>query len=170
MLRRRRRFEVFGSVALWLAFSQLAANAQGGADARAKLVGSWRVVSFELEFQDGGERLLPFGTHPNGYLVLGPDGRMMFYVEAAGRKVPRNEEDRSSAYGTLAAYTGRYRVEGDKWITRVDGAWNVEWVGTDQERFFTLKGNRLTVLARWNRNPLYAGRMTRGRLVFEREN
>ena len=127
MLRRLRRFGMFGSVVLWLGFSQLAADAQGGTDARAQLVGSWRVVSFELEFQDGGERLLLFGTHPNGYLVFGPDGRMMFYVEAAGRKVPRNEEDRTSAYGTLAAYAGRYRVEGDKWITRVDGGCGVRW-------------------------------------------
>ena len=67
------------------------------------------------------------------------------------------------------AFTGRYRVEGSKWITRVDGAWNAEWVGTDQERSFTLTGDQLNVITQWNPNPLYAGRVARGHLAFERE-
>src|SRR5207249_6818262 len=37
---------------------------------------------------------------------------------------------------TLVAYTGTYRLEGDEWITNVDVAWNPEWVGTEQKRFF----------------------------------
>jgi len=91
------------------------------------------------------------------------------YLEAAGRKAPQTDEERSAAYKTLNAYTGKYRVEGDKWITKVDAAWNVEWLGTDQERFFTLSGNRLNVVAQWNRNALYGGEITRGHLTFERE-
>jgi len=152
----------FGAVVIGLVFPQRVA-------ARARIVGSWRLVSYELEFQDGGERLFPLGAHPNGYLVFGPDGRMMAYLEAAGRTAPRSDEERSAAYRTLLAYTGRYRVDGDKWITKVDGAWNVGWSGTDQERFFTLDGDRLSVIAQWNPNPLYCGRMTRGHLTFERE-
>ena len=70
---------------------------------------------------------------------------------------------------TLNAYTGRYRVQGDKWITTVDGAWNVEWVGTEQERAFSLDRDRLNVVAQWNRNALYGGKVTHGHLIFERE-
>jgi hypothetical protein len=143
-------------------------QAQSGSD-RSSIVGSWRVRSYELEFQDGGDRRFPLGARPNGHLVFGGDGRMMAYLEADGRKAPRNDEERAAAYRTLIAYTGKYRVEGHKWITKVDGSWNVEWVGTDQERSFTLDGDRLTVVAQWNRNALYEGRMTRGRLTFERE-
>ena len=142
---------------------------QGEGDARARITGSWRVVSFELEFQDGSERRFPLGTHPNGYLIFGADGRMIAYLEADKRTSPKTDEERAAAYRTMNAYTGRYRVEGDRWITRVDGSWNVEWVGTDQERSFAVDGDRLTVVAQWNRNPLYGGRMTRGILVFERE-
>ena len=93
----------------------------------------------------------------------------MAYLEADGRKAPKTDEERAAAYRTLVAYTGKYRVQGKKWITTVDGAWNVEWIGTDQERSFNLNGDRLSVVAQWNPNPLYDGRMTRGHLTFERE-
>ena len=157
------------AVAIGLTVPFAPAHAQEGADARARIVGSWRVVSYELEFQDGGERQRPLGPRPNGYLLFGADGRMAAYLEADGRKPPRGDEERAAAYRSMMAYTGKYRVEGDTWVTSVDGSWNVEWVGTRQERFFTLSGDRLSVVAQWNKNPLYGGRMTRGNLTFERD-
>lgn len=169
MLRRSREFGVIAALAIGLAFPRGLASAQGGSDTLARIVASWRIVSYELEFQDGGAHLFPFGAHPHGYLVFGSDGRMMAYLEADGRKAPQTDEERAAAYRTLIAYTGKYRLQGDTWITKVDAAWNVEWVGTDQERAFTLKGDRLDVVAQWNRNALYGGRMTRGHLTFERE-
>ena len=169
MLRQMPRFAAVAGLAIGLAVPQALATAQESADARARIVGSWRVVSYELEFQDGNERLLPLGSRPNGYLLFGADGRMMAYLEADARKAPRTDEERSAAYRTMLAYTGKYRVQGNKWTTKVDGTWNVEWLGTSQERSFTLSGDRLNVVAQWNPNALYAGRMTRGRLTFERD-
>jgi hypothetical protein len=139
------------------------------ADARGQIVGSWRAVSYELEFQDGSDRAFPLGTNPNGYLIFGSDGRMMTYLEAQGRKVPQTDEERSAAYKTLIAYTGKYRVQGNKWTTEVDGAWNVQWVGTEQERSFTLNGDRLYVVTSWFQGALYNGKTFRGHLTFERE-
>jgi len=135
----------------------------------ARLVGSWRVVSYELEFQDGSDRAFPLGTNPNGYLILGSDGRMMTYLEAQRRKAPQTDEERSAAYKTLITYTGKYRVQGNQWTTEVDGAWNVEWVGTEQERSFTLNGDRLHVVTPWFQGALYSGKTFRGHLTFERE-
>jgi hypothetical protein len=168
MLRLLRRLGVMTAFLVGVAFPLSVADAQGGADPQTRLVGSWRIVSIELEFQDGSERRFPLGPHPNGYLMFGADGRMMAYLEAEKRTSPTTDEERATAFRTMNAYTGRYRVEGDKWITRVDGAWNVDWVGTDQERTFTVDGNRLSVVAQWNRNALYGGKMTRGVLTFER--
>ena len=31
-----------------------------------------------------------------------------------------------------------YRLEGDKWVTKVDVSWNPAWNGTDQVRFYKL--------------------------------
>jgi lipocalin-like protein len=152
-----------------LGLGYVAFSAQARDDAATRLLGSWRVLAYEFEFQDGGERARPLGTSPNGYIILGSDGRMMAYLEASGRTPPRNDQERADAYKTMNAYTGRYRVEGGQWFTKVDGAWNVEWVGAEQARSFVLAGDRLTVTGQWNANPLYGGRIARGHLTFERE-
>jgi hypothetical protein len=100
--------------------------------------------------------------------VFTPEGRIVVYLEDADRKAPTTDAERAAAYKGLLAYTGSYTVDGGRWITHVDGAWNVAWVGTDQVREFTIEGDRLTVVAQWNPNPLFDGRRTRGRLVFTR--
>ena len=156
------------AVALGLMYLGPIAGAQRTA-VPEQFVGSWRVVSYELEFQDGGERVHPLGSRPNGYVILGADGRMMSYLEAANRKPPRNDQERAEAYRTMNAYTGRYRVEGNQWVTKVDAAWNVEWVGVEQARSFTLSGDQLNVATQWNVNQLYEGRIARGHLTFARE-
>lgn len=136
----------------------------------AAIVGTWKVTSWDLEFQDTGERSPgSFGAHPHGYAIFTPQGRVMFYIEAEGRKVPTTDDERVAAYWTIVAYTGTYRLEGNKWITKVDGAWNVEWVGTEQERTFDLKGNTLNVTTSWIPLSRYGGRLTRGYVTFERE-
>jgi hypothetical protein len=170
MSKRRRQISlvaVSGLLGLGYLYSTIDAQRRG--DLSTRLVGSWRVLSYEFEFQDGGERAMPLGSRPNGYVILGSDGRMMAYLEASNRRPPRNDQERAEAYRTMNAYTGRYRVEGTQWVTKVDGAWNVEWIGGEQARAFELAGNRLTVTGQWNANPLYGGRIARGRLTFERE-
>jgi Lipocalin-like domain len=136
---------------------------------RSPVIGTWKLTSYELEFQDTGERRPGLGANPTGYVIFTPEGRIMVYMQAAGRKGVSTEAERAAAFQTLIAYTGKYRVEGDNWITNVDGAWIPEWVGGEQRRVFTINGDHLTVLAQWNANPTYSERMTRGRLTFQRE-
>jgi hypothetical protein len=45
----------------------------------------------------------------------------------------------------MIAYTGKFRVEGGKFITKVDVAWNEGWVGTDQVRFWRVEGDKLYI-------------------------
>jgi len=85
------------------------------ADDRSKMLGVWRLVSYDLEFQDTGERRPVFGKKPVGYIIFTPEGRMMAYLEAENRKAPQNAEEQAAAYRTLHAYSGKYRLEGDKW-------------------------------------------------------
>jgi hypothetical protein len=79
------------------------------ADDRAKLLGVWRLVALDLEFQDTGERRPTFGKKPNGYLIFTPEGRMMAYLEAENRTAPKTPEEQAAAYRTMLAYTGKYR-------------------------------------------------------------
>jgi hypothetical protein len=139
------------------------------ADDLTAVRGTWKLVAYDLEFQDDGQRRPVLGKSPRGYIIFTPEGRMMAYLEAETRKPPRTDEERAAAYRTMVAYTGKYRFEGDKWVTRVDASWNVDWVGTEQERFYKLDGQQLHVISQWVRAPSYDNRMVRGILIWERE-
>ncbi len=86
-----------------------------------------------------------------------------------GRKPGKTAEEKAALLDSLVAYTGTYRVEGDKWITKVEVAWNPEWVGTEQSRSFKVDGDRLQVLTPWRVMPNWADKgMTRSIITFER--
>jgi hypothetical protein len=139
------------------------------ADDRERLIGTWKVVSFDNEFQDGSPRRALYGEHPTGFVILTADGRMAAIVEGEGRRPATTDEERAALLRTMFAYSGMYRLEGDKWITKVDVSWNPAWNGTDQIRFYKLDGNRLEVTGAWNPNPNLPGSpITRGVVLFER--
>lgn len=137
------------------------------ADERAMLVGTWKLISFENEFQDGTERRSMMGTTPAGYLVFTPEGRIMSIVEAEGRKAPQTDEEAATAFRTMFAYTGTVCLNGDRWATKVDVAWNPAWHGTEQVRTFKLDGDRLEVTSAWGMS-VNLEKITRGIVVWER--
>lgn len=135
-----------------------------------KLHGSWRLISFETELQDTMERTQPWGASPKGSLMFGADGRMMVLVTANTREPGNTDEKLAALFRTVMAYTGRYRVDGDRFITKVDASWNEAWNDTEQERFYTLDGDALEISTAWMPNPLVAGNpIGRGVLRFKRE-
>ena len=106
------------------------------------LPGVWKVASFVNEFVQTKERRSLYGEHPNGYLIVTPE-RFAAIITGEGRKLPQSDEDRLISFRTMIAYTGLYRVEGDRLTIRVDVAWNEVYTGTDQTRIFRLEGDRL---------------------------
>ncbi|MDP3761044.1 MAG: lipocalin-like domain-containing protein [Ramlibacter sp.] len=130
--------------------SGCASTAPSGAPTAASpLLGTWRLVSFEMEAQGTAGKLSPMGKAPAGYLSFLPDGRMAVVITAEGRKPGTSEQERAALYSSLVAYTGRFRVEGDKWVTAVDASANPAWVGTEQPRFFTISGDTLQEQTPW---------------------
>jgi hypothetical protein len=119
------------------------------ADDRAKLFGLWRTVSFETEYQNSTEREAPLGKNPPGYVMYTPEGRMWSIVTGEGREAPKTDQDRAALFKSMFAYTGMYRIEGDKLITKVDVSWNPAWVGKDQVRTFKIDGDRLQHISDW---------------------
>ncbi len=113
------------------------------ADDPGKILGIWRLVSYEVESQASGEKEPVVGKNPTGYILFAPEGRMMVVNTGEGRKAPTTDQDRADLFKSMVAYTGLYRVEGDKWITKVDVAANPALVGTEQTRFFQVDGDRL---------------------------
>ena len=119
------------------------------ADDREKLLGLWKTVSFETEYQGSSDRDFPFGKNPTGYVMYTAEGRMWSIVTGEGREAPKTDQDRSELFKSMFAYTGTYRVEGDKQITKVDVAWNPAWVGKEQVRTIKIDGDRLQHISDW---------------------
>ncbi len=136
------------------------------ADDRAPIVGIWRLVSFEREYQATGEREYPMGKTPTGYILFLPEGRMAVVITGEGRKAPTTDQDRADLFNSLVAYTGGYRVDGDKWITTVDVSANPAWVGTEQTRSFRVTGDQLQEMTAWAARP--DKRMARAVIAYER--
>ncbi len=131
--------------------------------------GTWRLVSYEVEVRSTGETFPPMGDKPSGYTIFAPEGRVWFMLTGEGREAGESEREKARLLETVIAYTGRYRIEGDYWITAVDVAWNPAWVGTEQRRQFKLEGNRLQVLTPWRVMPNWADKgETRSIITFER--
>ena len=139
------------------------------ADDYAKTVGTWRLVSFESESQATGEREAVLGKNPTGYIIFTPERRLMVIITGEGRNAAKTDQDRASLFKSMTAYTGVYRIEGDKRITKVDVSWNPDWVGTDVVRFFRFDGERLQIISEWMQSVVRPERgKVRAILTWER--
>lgn len=152
----------------WLAWVPLLFAAMTASFAADKdpLVGSWRLVSFEREYQATGERGYPMGKSATRYIHLLPEGCMSVLITGEGRKAATTDPDRAALFNSLVAYTGTYGVDADKWITVVDVSANPAWVGTEQARSFRVPADRLQEVTAWAARP--DNRMARAQLTYER--
>lgn len=124
-----------------------------------KLVGTWKLKSFQFEFADTGEAVDMYGSNPNGYLILNADDRMMAIVASGDRKPPKDAAGNAALFNSMMAYTGKYRLEGDdQFITTVDLAWHPAWMGTEQARHFTVNGDMLSITSAVVTHPMFRGR------------
>ena len=107
----------FGCAAL-VVLGAGATAAQQQAENNAQLAGTWKLISAIMEDVDTREQKLVWGEHPNGYIVLTPAGRWIVVQTAEGRAAPKIDEERSTAFRTMLAYSGKFRVEGNKVIIK----------------------------------------------------
>jgi hypothetical protein len=135
----------------------------------SSIIGTWRLVSFDAEDQATGERWPTFGKAPKGRLMLMPDGYMMVILTAEGRQPANTDADRARAFKSLFAYSGKYLLEGESFVTDVDVASLVEWTGTQQVRTCRFVGSKLQFISKWAPSPFDPSRTTRGIIEFERE-
>jgi hypothetical protein len=132
-----------------------------------RLVGDWKLVSSQA-IVDGKPHDL-FGPDPHGYLVLTLHGRLCAITIARHREPGEGDAGRAALHRSMMAYTGRYRVEGDDFITVVDASWNEAWNGTEQRRHFRIDGNRLFIESAPAPSLLFPGKVDFRRVVWERE-
>jgi Lipocalin-like domain len=113
------------------------------------LIGTWKLKSYEIEDKITGDKQPILGANPNGCLVFTADGWLIVVITGEGREPARSKEECVQWFKTMTAYSGKYRIEGDQFITRVDVSWNKWWNGMDHARHFKIEGNRLDILTAW---------------------
>jgi|SRR5271163_1494063 len=139
-------------------------------DVTDQLIGSWRLLSFKAQIV--GEDAEPrdvFGSAPFGRIILTPQHTMAAFLSWPDRKPPKDEAEAALLLRSMTAYTGRFRVEGDKFITTVDGAWNEIFKAHEQVRIFILDGDTLTIRVPEQPSGLVPGKRNTSVLVFVRE-
>jgi hypothetical protein len=139
------------------------------ADVMSKLVGTWKLVSVMYEDQQTKERTPVLGNRPRGYQIATPEGRWLALVTAENRPVPGTDQERAQALRSMIAYSGRYRVDGDKVITKVEVAWNEAWVGSEQVRFVRFEGDKLHIESPPMPHPNVGGKVVRAIVTWERD-
>jgi hypothetical protein len=134
---------------------------------RHSLVGTWKLVSWQVITEDQSPQN-PFGMHPQGYLVLTPEGRIIVLTTAEKRQPGMGDSERAALHKSMLAYTGTYRIEGDEFITLVEVSWNEEWNGTEQRRHFRIDGDKLFVESAPAPSILFSGKKDFRRIVWQR--
>jgi hypothetical protein len=115
------------------------------------------------------EKILAWGEHPNGYLVVTPGGRWIVIQTAEGRGIAKDDVGRAAAFRSMLAYSGTCRVEGNQITIKVDIGWDESWIGTEQVRLFKIDGDKLHIEAMPQPYANFGGKIMRGVLVWERE-
>ena len=132
--------------------------------------GVWRLRSYFLKDVETGQRTDPFGSRPNGVLILLPQGRMAALLTPEGREQPSTEAEEAEAFRQMISYSGHYRLEPpNRFVTTVDIAWFEPWVGTQQARNFTLTDDTLDIVSEPTRTPLTGDANVVGVLSWVRE-
>jgi hypothetical protein len=139
-------------------------------DVSKQLVGSWRVLSFKVQII--GESAEPrdmLGPQPFGRLILTAEHYMAVYISRLDRKPPTSEIEAAALLSSMNAYTGKFRIESDKFITKVDGAWNEIFKAREQVRFFKLEDDKLTIWTPEQPSATLPGKRVISTLLWERE-
>ncbi len=134
------------------------------------IVGVWGLVAQVYEDVDSGERVPIFGDAPRGRQIATKDGRWLALATGGGRITPQTDAEHVTAMRSMIAYTGRYRVEGDKVVTKVEAAWNESWVGGEQVRHLRFETNDLLhIVSAPMPHPNLPGRQVRVVVTWKRE-
>ncbi|MFD7003889.1 lipocalin-like domain-containing protein [Streptomyces mirabilis] len=141
---------------------------------RERLIGTWRLVSYETRRVSDGSVDHPFGKDPLGLILYTPDGYMSAQLMARGAQpfdqadlhLASNAELAQAARHYLA-YSGPFEVSEDGRLTHhMSVSLFPNWLGQTQERIVTLTDRllQLTTTA-----PLLSeGHLCEPYLIWER--
>jgi len=132
------------------------------------LVGTWKLLS-QQAIVEGETPQNTFGEHPKGYLIVTREGRLMALFTAEQRKGGMGDAERALLHKSMAAVSGKYRIEGSSFVFTVDVSWNESWNGTEQRRYFKIDDDKLVIETAPAPSITHPGKTAVAKLLFERE-
>ena len=117
------------------------------------LIGTWRMVSIEGHSSDG-TITRDWGPEPLGIWIFTEDGYLSVQIVDPDRELFQSgdflrptEEELEQAFSGYFGYFGTYTIdeEAGEVVFHVEGAADPNYIGTDQQRLFSIEGNRLTI-------------------------
>jgi hypothetical protein len=103
------------------------------------IVGTWKLVGANARDRDGKALPEPYGGKGLGRVMFNADGRMMAVTCDGRPDLPVGAE---RAY---SSYIGSYTFDGERLVTRVDGASDPSRIGSDQVRGVRFEGERMVL-------------------------
>jgi Lipocalin-like domain len=122
-------------------------------DSASSLIGTWRLVLADDRADKTSPWVHSYGEHPRGYLVYDQTGHVFIQFSndpptppfAAGDDFKPTAREVEMAYVNYTAYFGTYSVDQVRHVIthHVEGSLQPSYTSTDQERPYTLVGDRL---------------------------
>ena len=138
---------------------------------RSDLVGTWRLVSFEMRDEDDNVTY-PYGPDAVGYILYSDDGYMAVEMMAAhrahfaaGDTLGGTDAERAQAAATYRSYCAQWEFLGDRVLHHFRASLYPNRTDTVEERYVDYHGNRMTLSTAPQHS---AGKPRRNFLVWER--
>jgi hypothetical protein len=122
--------------------------------AAQRLIGSWELLDWRIEYGDARAATYPFGREVGGMLTYGADGYMQGTITRQRRAGLSSDSakhapaaERLAAFDSYFHYAGRWAAAGDRVTHWVTLALNPNLIGTEQVREMRLADDTLTLTA-----------------------
>ena len=123
----------------------------------SRLIGAWRLTGAYVVVQGTSERIDLYGPKPRGYAIFEPNGRLMGLLMSSDRKPAQADQDKVALFKSMMAYSGKFSIDAERFVTKVDMAWDPNWEGTEQVRYYSFKDDRLSLRTAPIEHPSFPG-------------
>ena len=130
-------------------------------DLASSIIGVWKQMSLVRKDGASGETgPVQESDEQSGCRIFTRGGHTFIFNVYKPRKAPAavnpTDAELAALFRTMSAFTGTYKVEGNKLTVRVDASWIESWNGSDRAFLLDLAGNKLTMTIGPVMNP-YTG-------------